>query len=197
MPPENVSRGTGSDSQESLSSLDSQSTNATLPDLPGAGRTIGLFYDRAGQALEARLNSLAARIRRGDSEHQVPQSIALRRRTSISTTFSLDPRWTESTYSLSTNATAPNLPGAGRLLGKLYDAGGRSLESRLNRVATKAGFGPDACLQRIRSMMSDDRFKHSTRLALAAHRNPKNLLDLLEKKERLIRECNELIGYAK
>lgn len=52
-----------------------------------------------------------------------------------------------STYS--TNATAPNLPGTGRVLGNLYESSGKRLERALGDIARKAGFGPEAVYEKI------------------------------------------------
>jgi hypothetical protein len=41
-------------------------------------------------------------------------------------------------------ATASNLPGPGRGLGKLYSRGGRILERSISLIAHKLGFGPYA-----------------------------------------------------
>ena len=46
--------------------------------------------------------------------------------------------------SVSTNATADNLPGPGRALDNLYQSLGRRFESIANRLAVKAGLGPAA-----------------------------------------------------
>lgn len=48
----------------------------------------------------------------------------------------------ESQSSLSTNATAPNLVGAGRTLGLLIDKAGGWLQRRMNLRATRRGYGP-------------------------------------------------------
>lgn len=51
---------------EASESFDSsQSTNMTEDGLPGAGRTIGLFYSAAGKLLEGKLRSTAERFGRG------------------------------------------------------------------------------------------------------------------------------------
>ncbi|KAH8107619.1 hypothetical protein DFH11DRAFT_1168433 [Phellopilus nigrolimitatus] len=55
-----------------LASLDSVSTNATADNLPGPGRTLGLFYSSAGRHLEVQLGKIAGRLGRG------PQATAVR-----------------------------------------------------------------------------------------------------------------------
>lgn len=51
--------------------------------------------------------------------------------------------------SISTNATAPNLPGPGRTIGLFYEFSGRLLERTLNVRAEKWGLGPQAAAMRI------------------------------------------------
>ena len=60
-------------------------------------------------------------------------------------------RYTFTFYS-STNDTASNLPGPGRLLGNAYSYAGRRLERAVGVVAHKAGFGPNAVYQRIQEL---------------------------------------------
>ena len=50
----------------------------------------------------------------------------------------------------SSNDTASNLPGPGRMLGLLYSRWGRALEGAIGQVAHKSGFGPKAVASRIR-----------------------------------------------
>ncbi|KAH8113633.1 hypothetical protein DFH11DRAFT_1510213, partial [Phellopilus nigrolimitatus] len=54
--------------------------------------------------------------------------------------------------SISTNATADDLPGPGRLLGNLYMFFGRRLEAAASRFAEKRGYGPDASRKRLVTM---------------------------------------------
>ncbi|KAH8116577.1 hypothetical protein DFH11DRAFT_1219467 [Phellopilus nigrolimitatus] len=54
-----------------------------------------------------------------------------------------------SLYSVSTNATDDNLPGAGRTLGLLYSFAGQHLEMQLGRLAERLGRGPRATALRI------------------------------------------------
>ncbi|THH04582.1 hypothetical protein EW145_g5415 [Phellinidium pouzarii] len=69
----------------------SLSTNATEPNLPGPGRTLGLAYDYFGAILERLVNRPKART------------------TTFSTGLHTSAR--ASSESIDTNATAPNLPG--------------------------------------------------------------------------------------
>ncbi|KAH8116573.1 hypothetical protein DFH11DRAFT_1219351 [Phellopilus nigrolimitatus] len=50
----------------------------------------------------------------------------------------------------SMNATADNLPGAGRTLGLFYSSAGRHLEVQLGRVAERLGRGPQEAALRIK-----------------------------------------------
>ena len=56
------------------------------------------------------------------------------------------------TFYSSTNDTASNLPGPGRLLGNAYSYAGRRLERVVGVVAHKAGFGPNAVYQKIQEL---------------------------------------------
>ncbi|KAH8092156.1 hypothetical protein DFH11DRAFT_1182664 [Phellopilus nigrolimitatus] len=56
----------------------------------------------------------------------------------------------DSLYSVSTNATADNLPGPGRTLGLFYSFAGRHVEVQLGRLAGRLGHGPQAIALRIR-----------------------------------------------
>lgn len=49
----------------------------------------------------------------------------------------------------STTATQANLPGTGRVLGLAYDAIGKMIEQRLNKIADKLERGPNATTQKI------------------------------------------------
>ena len=61
-------------------------------------------------------------------------------------------RYTFTFYS-STNDTASNLPGPGRLLGNVYSYAGRRLERAVGIVAHKSGFGPNATYQKMQELM--------------------------------------------
>ncbi|KAH8113661.1 hypothetical protein DFH11DRAFT_1773528 [Phellopilus nigrolimitatus] len=57
--------------------------------------------------------------------------------------------------SISTDATADDLPGPGRLLGNLFMFLGRRLEAAVNRFAEKRGYGPVASRKRLVKMSYD------------------------------------------
>lgn len=55
----------------------------------------------------------------------------------------------------STNETADNLPGPGRILGNIYVALGRRLENGIGLAAGKMGIGPRAIALKIRKVQED------------------------------------------
>ena len=62
----------------------------------------------------------------------------------------------DSQSSVSTNATAPNLVGAGRTLGLVIDRGGSWLERLANRWATRNGHGPHETAKTIREIQAEN-----------------------------------------
>lgn len=101
----------------SFTSTFSVSTSHTEPGLPGTGRTLGLFYDFAGQVLESQFERLARWRRRGTAAEDVDFGPLY---------TDGDQNWNSSASSISTTATEPNLPGAGRTVGLLIDKLGLS-----------------------------------------------------------------------
>lgn len=61
-----------------------------------------------------------------------------------------------SVFSHSTNSTASNLVGPGRVLGNFYSVTGRRLERALGGIAHRAGFGPEAIYERISTLYLED-----------------------------------------
>lgn len=61
-----------------------------------------------------------------------------------------------SVSSVSTMATADDLPGAGRTLGKLFSFLGRRLEAAMNRFMERRGYGPQAAKDRIVMQRKED-----------------------------------------
>lgn len=112
----------GSSSDDSASTV---STNFTADNLPGAGRTVGLAYDFLGRHVEAVANDFGER-----------HGLKPRKRTA-------------SIASISTNETADDLAGPGRIVGLLIGAIGRRIESAINKIAVVGGMGPDAAYLRI------------------------------------------------
>ncbi len=58
----------------------------------------------------------------------------------------------DDTDSIASDATAPNIPGPGRNLGRLFDALGTRLEKFLNRRAGRLNRGPVAVAEEIRNL---------------------------------------------
>lgn len=56
----------------------------------------------------------------------------------------------------SSNETADNLPGPGRILGNVYVSLGRRLERGVARVAGRMGFGPQVLALKIRKVEEKD-----------------------------------------
>ncbi|KAI5121785.1 hypothetical protein M0805_009777 [Coniferiporia weirii] len=180
------------------------SSDATASDLPGPGRLLGRLYSSLGKGLEGRIGSLADRINRGrrGSAVEAPD-IALtvqstRRGPSSTASHSNSANW-RAVFSFSTvssDETATNLPGPGRLLGKLYSKGGRILENRLNKIANEAGRGPDACAARIKSALLGEPYPDEMLVYLWAKADANDNSTLLPQELILFRECRQLIQYA-
>lgn len=60
----------------------------------------------------------------------------------------------ESESSISSDATASDLPGPGRLLGNLYSNNGRKLETAIGKTAEWMGYGPRVVAERVRERTS-------------------------------------------
>ena len=195
---------------DNLGSTESISTNATISDKVGAGRGLSRLYDAAGSRFERRVNRVVAKLKRrgGRSSISDDSSSSLGSSTSTLDANPTTPGLPHSTsetslvsyttgFTLSTNATLPGLVGAGRLIGKIYDASGQVLETRVNALATQAGFGPDACLGRIKGLMREASHTDSAQLAAAAKRSPKKLMELMLEKQKVTAECERLLRYAR
>lgn len=89
-------------------------------------------------------------------------------------------------FSMSTNFTMSNLPGTGRILDKLYRAGGRKLERLLGGLAQRAGYGPVAVSKRIRQLAWDLSNSSGTGLQSQPTKVQKELSEL----------CRRLLHYA-
>ena len=77
----------------------------------------------------------------------------------------------------SSNATADNLPGPGRLLGNLYARLGVRLENGIGRVAILLGRGPEATSLKIQRIHSDQTLGYVTR------------------RKKLRKNCGRLVQY--
>ena len=56
------------------------------------------------------------------------------------------------TESIASDATAPNNPGPGRIIGLLFNAVGPKIERFLNQIAARRGRGPQAIVEDIRHL---------------------------------------------
>ncbi len=149
----------------------STASDATAPNLTGAGRTVGILLYALGARFETFLNERAARLG-GQSDH-----IALTR---------VDTRST-----VATNATAPNLTGAGRVLGLLLYALGARFETFLSRRAIRLRLDPEGVAQKIRRLRRHDEVSF-----LQRHTSPNEPISEREKKS-LRKLCKKLLKYSK
>ncbi|KLO03809.1 hypothetical protein SCHPADRAFT_948301 [Schizopora paradoxa] len=180
---------------------DSIDSNATAPNNPGPGRNVGRLYDFLGSGFEKLVNRMAEPSR---NEHRdvisepctSPRLVAPLLISSVDTCFlesepNADFSWrgpplirANSTESIESNATAANLPGPGRNVGRLFDMIGARIEHFLSRKAKGIGLGcgPDAVAQYIRNF-----------------RVSEDMTRPLTKKETLpLREaCRKLLGYCR
>lgn len=171
------------DSPEAITSSDSLetfSTNATAPNLPGPGRLLGNAYDVSGRFLESRLAAFLSR-RSSSGKAKWTQN-------------SFNPDAMRSYDTISTNATADNLPGPGRVLDLAYQRGGRILEFYLSRVANRAGFGPDAVVRRIEKQSGSAVIKHG-RMSGVFNDQLLDLAELADSKQ-IEEACRRLLDYV-
>lgn len=160
---------------DTLSSIDS---NATAPDLPGPGRNVGNLFDWLGSGLESTFNEYTAKF--------FKEPIV-----DVHDSLSLELRKVDTSSSIDSNATAPNLPGPGRNLGRLYDWLGSRVEKSLNTRAATYSCNPMAIAQNIRQVCH-----HDGRSIIQRHRSPS--LKLSDAEERnLIKLCKKLIKCAR
>lgn len=193
------------------------STNATQSDLAGPGRIVGRAYRRAGRALEDGLLKIAKKARPtrrqdvGQGAEQAHGALVQfqednrggrnRRRQGTSaagTSETGSSMWHTFTFrTLSSDETATNLPGAGRLLGNLYTVGGRLLESRMNKIAIKSGRGPDACAERIRKAVIGEPYLEEDLMKIQVKiRDRWKAKNLSDHDRLLFPECRLLLRYA-
>lgn len=92
--------------------------------------------------------------------------------------------------SIDSDATASNLPGAGRTLGLLLSALGNRLEMFLNKRAARLSLGPEGVVQEIRQLR-----RHDETSIIERHASPVELCEKLERKA-LRRLCKKLFKYA-
>ncbi len=93
--------------------------------------------------------------------------------------------------SIASDATAPNLPGAGRTLGLFLDGAGALLENLLNKIATELGLGPAGVAKEIRHLRRHNETPFQSRLESAFASRPKSEVRSLRKL------CRKLLAYAR
>ncbi len=93
--------------------------------------------------------------------------------------------------SIASDATAPNLTGAGRTLGLLIYALGARFEAFLNKRAARLHLGPEGVAQEIRRLRRHEDVSFAERLA-----SPAESITTKEKKE-LKRLCGKLVMYSR
>ncbi|KAI5117844.1 hypothetical protein M0805_008116 [Coniferiporia weirii] len=167
-------------------SIDSVSTNATADNLPGPGRLLGRTYGFLGAHLERQAGRLAVKLRRpkrrADSEARVP--LPLIRYSETQAEAGTGEADDASVLSISTNATADNLPGPGRTLGLLYGFAGAAFESRAGTVAAALGFGPSATALRITKVVV-----HHAKFEDTPTLDP-------EQRKAIEKRCRRMLGYV-
>ncbi len=93
--------------------------------------------------------------------------------------------------SVSTNATAPNLPGPGRTIGLLMDWLGTRMERFMNICADRRGLGPKAVAQEIHCLRRHDETS-------IVERHTGSVVRLNKHDERAFRKlCGRLLKYAR
>ncbi|KAI5120939.1 hypothetical protein M0805_001644 [Coniferiporia weirii] len=90
-----------------------------------------------------------------------------------------------SIVSVSTNATADNLPGPGRIIGNIYGSLGRLLEIQAGRIAETLGRGPHVTAIRIQR-----------RREVIASASLSKLPTIKAENERLEKDCKRMLKYA-
>lgn len=98
---------------------------------------------------------------------------------------------TDTISTVSTNATAPNLPGPGRILGNVLESLGSRLTSFINKLAIQRGLGPEAVAQEIRRLR-----RHHETTFYERHSEEQIPLSLRDEKT-LKRYCEKLVKYAR
>ncbi|KLO07531.1 hypothetical protein SCHPADRAFT_1001605 [Schizopora paradoxa] len=165
---------------ERVESNSSISTNATAPNLPGPGRNVGRLTRYLGNHLERVINSSAKRLRSFKGTIFNPE---------LTSAYDLQRTYTNS--SVSTNATASNLPGAGRTVGLVLDWLGGRLDDLMNISAHRHGLGPRAVTQEIRRLLL-----HSETTIVERHSG--FVYDLTSKQEHILKKrCKRLLQYAR
>ncbi|KLO08988.1 hypothetical protein SCHPADRAFT_586305 [Schizopora paradoxa] len=166
-----------------LERTDSIDSNATAPNIPGPGRNVGRLYDVLGSKFEDFLRRKGPRLGLGQSGPQL--SLQLFRKDSID--------------SIASDATAPNNPGPGRNLGRLYDALGARLEVVVHKRTGRLNQGPDVVVQDIHELRCYRRKpyfgKNGDLLSIPV---VDNSVSPTEKQYRILRKlCRKLLKYCR
>lgn len=148
-----------------LKTVYSWSTNATEDDRPGLGRNLGNFYNYLGRQLVNTLPRKAVKVLAG-SDHRTFKS------------YSSD----------STNITADDVVGAGRVLGNVYALLGNRLEGRLGAGSERLGYGPRASAIKVQ--------KHRQSMASTLE-DPGHQTSFDMDNKEVLKHCRKLLRYAK
>ncbi len=171
----------------SLESCSTISSTATEPNRPGPGRTLGLLFDNVGQSIENQYSRARRGARRGSMT--IPSGDPL---ASVPFEF-VNPAerrvYEASVSTLSTTATASNLPGAGRTLGLLYDSVGTRVGIRISRLAVRNGYGPKETFAQIQGELQTAEDEEG--------RLVNTPLDDILRKKSVEKLMKRLIGYTK
>lgn len=98
---------------------------------------------------------------------------------------------TDTLSTVSTNATAPNLPGPGRNIGLLLDRVGKHVETIFNKCATRFKMGPVATARKIRQLRRYDELTVQERYSLPPMQLPKS------EAKKLRRYCDKLLKFIR
>ncbi|KLO18107.1 hypothetical protein SCHPADRAFT_936566 [Schizopora paradoxa] len=169
------------DSEESIAS------NATAPNIPGPGRNMGRLFDTIGGKIERVINETAGRYKIG------PKASEGEHCKELDTLSNFSAELTE-TDSIASDATAPNIPGPGRIIGLLYDAAGSKMERFVNRTAGLYRLGPQAIVEDIQGSLSsvEKRGRDLGPSGFRVHLSPTD-----EEHAFLAKKCRKLLKYCR
>lgn len=158
-------------------------SDVTADNLPGPGRNLGLLYAHLGRKLEQRIHSFASRRKPKQTGNSGPTTV-LSRIESVDSDGSVD-----------SNATADNLPGPGRNLGRLYVYLGNRFVNSLGRFLARRGHGPDATAQAISLLRRHgERGVYDIYLACALQ---SSWSQTDNEKRKLETKCKKLVSYSR
>lgn len=177
------------------------SSTETADNLPGPGRLLGNLYSHLGVRLENRIEKIAVKLHGTAANpnslqyddalihgaHSVTNStesgydaneLAVQLPTRPPSPQDVDVAYEICSFA-SSNETADNLPGPGRLLGNLYSLVGTRIENRLGKVAVRLGRGPAATTMKIQRIRDDQSLGYFAR------------------RRQLRKNCNRLVRYMR